>query len=59
MNDEDLVRYSQDNGEPLRIFRQGLRFREMTGSYVEDCLNVEDHLKRESLDIEQLVRRLL
>lgn len=31
--DEEFVYYSSDNGEPLRIFSQGLRFREMTGSY--------------------------
>lgn len=32
--DEEFVHYSVDNGEPLRIFSQGLRFREMTGCYV-------------------------
>lgn len=51
--DEELIRYSQDNGEPLRIFRQDLRLRDMTGSYVEG------HLKRERLDVERLVRTLL
>lgn len=51
--DEEFVHYSLVNGEPLRVFRQNLRFTEMAGSYVED------HLKKKKLDSEQLVRRLL